>query len=748
MAHTQEEELVLGTASPVTSDHKRKHEDLEPDSHQLAPELNGNSDSDSVKKIDDQDEDAEAKRQRLDDKPADLATENGHQKRDNEPEEIGVQPPVENLTPVEDEHQQASAEEAVTEEAPKQVNNEELAAEDKQPEVAENTSDDKNKLENAEEKASEGEPLKHPEELDAPAGDNTQQEVVGSAQNEDISEGKSISRKMEVPNNKVGVLIGKAGDTIRTLQNSSGSRIQITRDADADPNSGSRAVELIGTLENIRKAETLIKNVIAEADAGGSPALVAKGFNTVQASGAGEQIQIQVPNEKVGLIIGKGGETIKNMQTRSGARIQLIPQHLPEGDQSKERTVRVSGDRKQIEFARELIKEVMDQLVRPSSVSGGYNQQQNSRPLGPAGHWGPRGHTAHQGGYDYQQRGPYQSHNQQYQHQPYGNYPPQQMGPRSNMGWEQRPHGSHGGYDYYGGPGHASDASKPIHAHAPGPSPMMGPPPSQPNYNYGQPQGGDYGQPAYPQTTPPAQNYGQGYNETKYDNQVAMQQPYGGYVAPQQPSAFPQGTAPGYGQQDQYGRPPSYGMPQQGPQVQSYGQPRAAQPANMPYQAPITSTQSYGQVAPTQQPYPYASGGQMQQTYPHSSAPSVDGYNQPLPTAAAPGYPQQGVQPVSGYGQPGVQQASGYAQAGTTGAYVQYPSSQPGYTEQAAANTAAAYGAYQGAEDPAYSGAPAASYGAQPVVQPTYSQPAPVQPVYDQSVPQSGGYATAPAAYR
>ncbi|GKA71639.1 K homology domain-containing protein [Tanacetum coccineum] len=35
----------------------------------------------------------------------------------------------------------------------------------------------------------------------------------------------------------VGVLIGKAGGTIRTLQNSSGARIQITRDAEADPHS-------------------------------------------------------------------------------------------------------------------------------------------------------------------------------------------------------------------------------------------------------------------------------------------------------------------------------------------------------------------------------------------------------------------------------------------------------------------------------------------------------------------------------
>lgn len=60
------------------------------------------------------------------------------------------------------------------------------------------------------------------------------------------------------------MLIGKAGDTIRTLQYSSGASIQITRDADADPNSATRSVELIGSIENINKAERLIKEVIAE----------------------------------------------------------------------------------------------------------------------------------------------------------------------------------------------------------------------------------------------------------------------------------------------------------------------------------------------------------------------------------------------------------------------------------------------------------------------------------------------------
>ncbi|KAL5190980.1 hypothetical protein HKD37_04G010314 [Glycine soja] len=131
----------------------------------------------------------------------------------------------------------------------------------------------------------------------------------------------------------VGVLIGKAGDTIRYLQYNSSAKIQITRDADADPLCATRSVELIGILESIDKAEKLM-NV---ADVGDSPSLVARGLSPAQATVGSEQIQIQVPNEK------------------------LIPQHLSEGDDSKERTVQVTGDKRQIQIAQELIKEVMNQ---------------------------------------------------------------------------------------------------------------------------------------------------------------------------------------------------------------------------------------------------------------------------------------------------------------------------------------------------------------------------------------------------
>lgn len=63
---------------------------------------------------------------------------------------------------------------------------------------------------------------------------------------------------------QVGVLIGKSGDTIKYLQLNSGAKIQITRDADADPRAATRPVELVGTLESLNKAERLIKDVIAE----------------------------------------------------------------------------------------------------------------------------------------------------------------------------------------------------------------------------------------------------------------------------------------------------------------------------------------------------------------------------------------------------------------------------------------------------------------------------------------------------
>lgn len=74
----------------------------------------------------------------------------------------------------------------------------------------------------------------------------------------------SPSKKIDIPNGRVGVIIGKGGETIKYLQLQSGAKIQVTRDMDADPHSQTRAVELTGSSESIAKAEQLIKDVLAE----------------------------------------------------------------------------------------------------------------------------------------------------------------------------------------------------------------------------------------------------------------------------------------------------------------------------------------------------------------------------------------------------------------------------------------------------------------------------------------------------
>lgn len=72
------------------------------------------------------------------------------------------------------------------------------------------------------------------------------------------------SEKIEIPNGRVGVIIGKGGETIKYLQLQSGAKIQVTRDMDSDPHSQTRLVELMGSSEQISKAEQLIIDVLSE----------------------------------------------------------------------------------------------------------------------------------------------------------------------------------------------------------------------------------------------------------------------------------------------------------------------------------------------------------------------------------------------------------------------------------------------------------------------------------------------------
>ncbi|KAL3650762.1 hypothetical protein CASFOL_007165 [Castilleja foliolosa] len=519
----------------------------------------------------------------------------------------------------------------------------------------------------------------------------------------------SSSKKIEIPNGRVGVIIGKGGETIKYLQQQSGAKIQVTRDTDSDPNSATRAVDLMGTPDQIAKAEQMISDVLSEAETGGSG--IVNRRLTGSAAGA-EQFVMKVANNKVGLVIGKGGETIKSMQASTGARIQVIPLHLPPGDMSKERTVQIDGTSEQIEAAKQLIEEVTseglengaDELLRElsnnttqsnrmrnPSMTGGYSQQgYQSRP--PT-NWNQQGPPMQQPGYGYVQPGAYPGP-PQYQQPNYPGYPPTSGGYATSWDQSTAPQNQQttqgGGYDYY----------------------SQQQPPQQQQTQGGSADGSGYN---YSQTQAQTYSQGQGYGQDGYYTATSQS----GYGQPQtNPSS-------GYDQQQQQGYNAAYG--------------------NVSNPAPEGHTPSYGtqndtNQAPTQ-PSPNPS-------YPQ--APTQPGYGaqggygtQPPSAYGSYGAPQ-GQKPSSqpSYAQPQQSPSAAAAQSGGYASYSQAPPVHPGYGQTDAV-----------AQRPPTSGYPASqTYGASP-----YGAPPPVaQTGYGQQQPptyNSGGYAggysqqAPPAAY-
>lgn len=489
--------------------------------------------------------------------------------------------------------------------------------------------------------------------------------------------GVPSSKKIAIPNAKVGVIIGRGGDMIKNLQQRSGARIQITRDADADPTSLTRDVELMGTQEQISRAEELINEVIAETDAANSGSSGNRDVAPLQAGS--EQFVMKVPNDRVALVIGKGGETIKNMQGQTGARIQVVPLRLPPGDTSTERNVYISGTKEQIEAAKELVNEVISGN-RMKVLSGSNTYMQSAYP--PSTGWAPQGQppTQQPTAYGYTQPGgyavppppPY-----------YGGYPPQQTG------WEQQtnpaaaqPQQQNTGYDAYGQQAQATSA------------------PSNVNYNYSQvppASGYNYGQ-GYPQQPPtygqdisgqaPAPDHSKTYANPAYGPPATASQPDG--------SAAAQPSQPGYGPPAAQSSQPGYGTP----------------PAQ-------TSQSGYGP-PPTQTPHPGYGPSGVQTPQP--------GYGTPSAQTPQPGYGTPSAQtPQPGYGTPSAQTPqSGYGAAPAQ-------TSQPGYGTPPPQTSQAGYGAPP--PQTTQPGAPASGYGAYQ----SYSGAPPVQPAYSPAgYPQMG----------
>lgn len=133
--------------------------------------------------------------------------------------------------------------------------------------------------------------------------------------------------RLPVPNDKVGLIIGKGGMTVKQIQEKCRVTIFIPVGPDED-NPQIRTLSIGGdSKEQVDTAQVEIFMTLNQQQ-------------QQLALAAGQALSFTVPDEKVGLIIGKGGMTVKELQNRLGIKI-IIPQTSDAGSYPPVRTLRL-----------------------------------------------------------------------------------------------------------------------------------------------------------------------------------------------------------------------------------------------------------------------------------------------------------------------------------------------------------------------------------------------------------------------
>lgn len=185
--------------------------------------------------------------------------------------------------------------------------------------------------------------------------------------------GSILSTEVEeftVPNNLVGLIIGRSGDSLKRIQSLSGAKINF--DQDPLPGELERKTFVSGSSEAIKKAREMIDQLIQNHQNGRVTGV--NGFNGTSGGSAylpmgAQETQVTVPGNRVGLIIGRGGETIRELMEHSGARINVVQDNtIPHGT-NVERLVNISGTPDCIERAKTLVQAIVSGEINTSRGS-------------------------------------------------------------------------------------------------------------------------------------------------------------------------------------------------------------------------------------------------------------------------------------------------------------------------------------------------------------------------------------------
>lgn len=148
-----------------------------------------------------------------------------------------------------------------------------------------------------------------------------------------------ITDAVTCPSMLVGRLIGRSGATIKSLQQDTNTKIQIDHQASGDM----KKVSITGkTVEAIEEAKQMIKGILESDGPSSAPGEVSQTVDCLPGI--------------VGRVIGRGGETIKALQSASGANI-VVDQNFPQGVPRK---VKITGQPEAVDRAVNMVTELIN----------------------------------------------------------------------------------------------------------------------------------------------------------------------------------------------------------------------------------------------------------------------------------------------------------------------------------------------------------------------------------------------------
>ena len=185
-------------------------------------------------------------------------------------------------------------------------------------------------------------------------------------QRRDLSGSETVP--VEIPGDCVGAIIGKGGESIRRIMHQSNCHVQMQPSSEVR-RGDARMAYLRGNPEAIATAKRIIEDIIRSKR---------EEMQNRKPPVEGPSQKVKIPHHHVGLLIGKGGETIKAIQARTQCNVD-IPK-LADVDDPQHRTISITGPSEaHLKSCAEAVLDVFRPKQPAAGFSGGADQEQHEQ---------------------------------------------------------------------------------------------------------------------------------------------------------------------------------------------------------------------------------------------------------------------------------------------------------------------------------------------------------------------------------